>query len=44
VGIEAARRAGMRVIGITTAHTGPELLAAGAERVLPSFVGCRWPM
>jgi HAD superfamily hydrolase (TIGR01509 family) len=44
VGIEAARRAGMRVIGILTAHTEPELLSAGAERVLPNFEGCLWPM
>jgi HAD superfamily hydrolase (TIGR01509 family) len=44
VGIEAARGAGMRVIGITTAHTGPELLAAGAESILPSFENCPWPL
>lgn len=43
VGIEAARRAGMRVIGLTTAHTEAELLAAGAERVIPNFEGLGWP-
>jgi len=43
VGIEAARRAGMRVIGLNTAHTDAELLAAGAERVIPNFEGLRWP-
>ena len=43
VGIEAARRAGMRVIGLNTAHTDAELLATGAERVIPNFEGLRWP-
>jgi beta-phosphoglucomutase family hydrolase len=44
VGIEAARAAGMRVIAVATAHGGGELLAAGAERVLPHFEGCHWPL
>ena len=44
VGIVAARRAGMRVIGLTTAHADAELLAAGAERVIPDFQGLRWPV
>jgi len=42
VGIEAARRAGMRIVGVTTAHTESELLAAGAERAIPDFQGLRW--
>ncbi len=44
VGVEAARRAGMRVIGVSTAHAESELLAAGAERVIPDFEGCPWPV
>jgi len=44
VGVQAARAAGMRVIGVTTAHAGDELLAAGAERVIDHFEGCTWPM
>jgi len=42
VGVQAARSAGMRVIGVTTAHTDPELLAAGAERTIPDFQGLVW--
>ena len=42
VGIQAARAAGMRAIGVTTAHTGAELLAAGAERTIPDFQGLEW--
>jgi HAD superfamily hydrolase (TIGR01509 family) len=44
VGIVAARRAGMRVIGLTTAHTEAELTAAGAERVVADFEGLAWPV
>ena len=44
VGVMAARRAGMRVVGVTTAHTEPELVAAGAERAIPSFEGLDWPV
>jgi HAD superfamily hydrolase (TIGR01509 family) len=43
VGIEAARTAGMRVIGVSTAHTDAELTQAGAERVIASFEGLAWP-
>src|SRR5262249_56439557 len=32
VGVQAARAAGMRVVGVTTAHTADELMAARAER------------
>jgi HAD superfamily hydrolase (TIGR01509 family) len=43
VGVHAARNAGMRVIGLTTAHDGRELLAAGAERAIADFEGFTWP-
>jgi beta-phosphoglucomutase family hydrolase len=42
VGIQAARAAGMRAIGVTTAHTDAELLAAGADRTIPDFQGLEW--
>ena len=42
VGVQAARSAGMRVIGVATAHTDAELLAAGAERTIPDFQGLEW--
>jgi len=42
VGIQAARSAGMRAIGVTTAHPERELLAAGAERTIPDFQDLRW--
>ncbi len=42
VGVEAARRAGMRPIGLTTAHTAAELKTAGAVRVLADFEGLTW--
>jgi HAD superfamily hydrolase (TIGR01509 family) len=44
VGVHAARAAGMRVIGVTTAHTADELLAAGAARAVAHFEGMRWPV
>lgn len=44
VGVHAARAAGMRVIGVTTAHTAEELVAAGAERAVPHFEEVRWPV
>jgi len=43
VGVQAARRAGMRVIGVTTAHNETELRAAGVERVVEDFEGVTWP-
>jgi beta-phosphoglucomutase len=43
VGVHAARAAGMRVIGLSTAHTDAELVAAGAERVIADFEGLAWP-
>jgi HAD superfamily hydrolase (TIGR01509 family) len=44
VGVQAARNAGMRVVGLTTAHDRAELLAAGAERAIADFEGFRWPV
>jgi HAD superfamily hydrolase (TIGR01509 family) len=43
VGVQAARRACMRVIGVATAHTGDELRAAGAASVIDDFEGLHWP-
>jgi HAD superfamily hydrolase (TIGR01509 family) len=43
VGVRAAREAGMRVIGVSTAHTEEELRAAGAERAIEHFEGLAWP-
>jgi beta-phosphoglucomutase len=43
VGVSAARSAGMRVIGVATAHTGAELCAAGAERAIIDFEELTWP-
>jgi HAD superfamily hydrolase (TIGR01509 family) len=42
VGIESARRAGMAVIGLTTAHPADELLAAGAARAIADFTSLTW--
>jgi HAD superfamily hydrolase (TIGR01509 family) len=44
VGVHAARRAGMRVIGVTTAHSAGELTAAGAEHAIADFAGVAWPV
>ncbi len=44
VGVQAARRAGMRVIGVTTAHSSDELSTAGADRAIVNFEGLTWPM
>jgi HAD superfamily hydrolase (TIGR01509 family) len=44
VGVRAARGAGMRVIGVTTAHTEGELRAAGAERAIADFEALTWPV
>lgn len=43
VGVQAARGAGMRTIGVCTAHTESELRAAGAERAVEDFEGLSWP-
>ena len=42
VGVQAARSAGMRAIGVTTAHTDAELREAGAERTISDFQGLEW--
>ena len=42
VGIQAARAAGMRAIGVTTAHRDDELIAAGASLTIPDFRGLEW--
>lgn len=44
VGVQAARAAGMRVIGVTSAHTADELVRAGAERAVADFEDVRWPV
>jgi beta-phosphoglucomutase len=42
VGVEAARRAGMAVVGLTTAHIDAELRAAGATWTAPDFTQLAW--
>ena len=42
VGVEAARRAGMAVVGLTTAHAAAELRDAGAAWTAPDFTGLAW--
>jgi HAD superfamily hydrolase (TIGR01509 family) len=42
VGVEAARRAGMSVVGLTTAHAEAELRGAGATWTAPDFTGLSW--
>ena len=42
VGIQAARAAGMRAVGVATAYAEAELRAAGAERVIDHFEGLTW--
>jgi beta-phosphoglucomutase family hydrolase len=42
VGVEAARRAGMAVVGLTTAHAEAELREAGATWTVPDFTGLTW--
>ncbi len=42
VGVQAARRAGMRAIGVTTTHAPHELSAAGAETTIADFEGLEW--
>lgn len=44
VGIQAARRAGMRAIGVATAHTAEELIGAGAEQAIADFEGVEWSL
>ena len=42
VGVEEARRAGMAVVGLTTAHAEAELRDAGATWTAPDFTGLAW--
>ena len=42
VGVEAAHRAGMAVVGLTTAHAAAELREAGAAWTVPDFTGLVW--
>ena len=42
VGVQAARSAGMRAIGVSTAHTAAELEQTGAETTIADFQGLRW--
>ena len=44
VGVQAARLAGMRVVGVATAYEPADLLAAGAERAITTFEGLSWPV
>lgn len=44
VGVRAGRAAGMRCVGVMTAHTEAELREAGAERVIPDFEDMAWPL
>lgn len=44
VGIEAARGAGMTVIGVSTSHTATELETAGAVSTIESFEALQWPI
>jgi beta-phosphoglucomutase-like phosphatase (HAD superfamily) len=43
VGVQAARAAGMRAIGVTTSYTAGELIEAGAERAIADFEDLSWP-
>jgi beta-phosphoglucomutase len=42
VGIQAARTAGMAVVGLATGHTPSELMAAGADIAIRNFLGIDW--
>jgi beta-phosphoglucomutase-like phosphatase (HAD superfamily) len=42
VGVQVARRTGMRTIGGTLAHTADDRRAAGAEATNPDFQGLDW--
>jgi len=44
VGVQAARGAGMRVVGVATAYEPADLVAAGAERAIATFEGLSWPV
>jgi beta-phosphoglucomutase len=44
VGVQAARRAGMRVVGVATAYEPADLVGAGAESAIVTFEGLSWPL
>jgi HAD superfamily hydrolase (TIGR01509 family) len=44
VGVQAARRAGMRVVGVATTYQPEDLVGAGAERAIATFEGLAWPV
>ena len=44
VGVQAARGAGMRVIGVATAYEPDDLVGAGAESAIVTFEGLSWPL
>ena len=44
VGVQAARGAGMRVVGVATAYEPADLVGAGAERAIATFEGLSWPL
>lgn len=44
VGVQAARRAGMRVFGVASSYEPDDLLVAGADRVISTFKGLAWPL
>lgn len=41
-GIQGAKAAGMKCVGIADRHMTPSLLQAGADYVLPNFTGLSW--
>jgi HAD superfamily hydrolase (TIGR01509 family) len=44
VGVQAARGAGMRVVGVATSYEPADLVAAGAERAITTFEELSWPV
>ncbi|HHE47497.1 MAG TPA: hypothetical protein ENL11_00880, partial [Candidatus Acetothermia bacterium] len=40
-GVEAARRAGMRCVGVATTHSADRLRNAGADLVVPSLAALK---
>jgi beta-phosphoglucomutase len=44
VGVQAARGAGMRVVGLATTYEAGDLVAAGAEHAIATFEGLSWPL
>ena len=44
VGVQAARGAGMRVVGVATTYPPDDLVGAGAESAIATFEGLTWPL